>query len=84
MSQEPPAPGAEERLGDGDHLEELNAMVWRCHGLWAAILSICDDDLPFERGLNQLAEDVAHAMAECTEAFEAELERRRTDTCESG
>jgi hypothetical protein len=76
-SPEPPDNG-EEHLTDLEHLDELNRMVQRMHGLEAAILGVCDSDTPFDNGIYRLTIDIADAMKVCAEAFEAERQRRKT------
>jgi hypothetical protein len=74
-SPEPPDDG-EERLTDLEHLDELDRMVQRVHGLEAAIHGACDRDKPFDHGLKRLVFDVADAMENCAAAFEAGRQRR--------
>jgi hypothetical protein len=73
---EPQEPDDDEGLNDLKHSDELSRMTDWLYGLEAAILGVCDGDLPFHHGLNCLAADIATAMEACADAFEAERKPR--------
>jgi hypothetical protein len=69
----------EVRMSDLKLQDELSLMSDRLFGLEAAIETICDSDVPQERGVRRLAGDIADGMAKLAEAFEAERQRRMAE-----
>jgi hypothetical protein len=70
-----------ERYSDCDHSRELSEMCNRLRGFALAVEGLSehlDDDGNF-KGIWQLAEDLCEKLAEISDRFETEQERRRVD-----
>jgi hypothetical protein len=76
MTTKPKTRKAPERLCDLNLVDALDAMKRRCYGLDAAIIYLAHNGDRMERGVAQLASDIAGEMESLAEAFEAERQLR--------